>query len=92
MQQGGPIAYAYAAADGYVWALLFGEVLPMQQCGPTAYVYAAANGHVWANYVFGKCSRCNRVGLLYMHMQLLMATSGPIIFLGDIADAIGWAH
>ena len=27
-----------------------------------------------------------------MYMELLMATSGPIIILGDVADAIGWAH
>ena len=27
-----------------------------------------------------------------LYMQLPMAISGPIIFPGDIADAIGWAH
>ena len=32
------------------------------------------------------------VGPLYMHMWLLMATSGPIIFLGSVLSATGWAH
>ena len=36
--------------------------------------------------------RCNRAGPLHMCMWLLMATSEPIFALGDVADAIGWAH
>ena len=64
----------------------------MQQGGPTAYVYAAADVYVWANYLFGKCSQYNRVGLLNMHMRLPMATSGPFNILQSVADAIGQAH
>ena len=53
------------------------------------HAYAAANGYAWANYIFGKRLRCNRVGSLHLHMQLPMTTSRLIIFLGDVADAIG---
>ena len=52
----------------------------MQQSGPIVYAYVAADGYVWADYIFGKSSRCNRVGQLYMHMWLPMAMSGPIVF------------
>ena len=61
----------------------------MQQGGPIVYAYAAANGYVWANCFFGKHRRCNKVGRSHMHMQLPMATPGPIIFLESTSDAIG---
>ena len=63
----------------------------MQQGGPIPYAHVAADGHIWADYFFGKGSRCNRVGLLYMHVRLPMATSGPINILQSIANAIGQA-
>ena len=52
----------------------------MQQSGPIVYAYVAADGYVWADYIFGKSSRCSRVGQLCMHMWLLMAMSRLIVF------------
>ena len=82
MQQSGPITYAYAAADGYVWAkYIFWEVPSMQQGGPIAYAYAAADRY-----------RCSRVGQLHMSIQLLIATPRHLNLLRSITDAMGQAH
>ena len=81
---------------GYRWLrlgpLFFQEVQPMPWGGPIIYAHAAANGYDWAGSFFMKFCRCDRVGPSHMHMQLLIATSGPIIVLGNAADALGWAH
>ena len=54
--------------------------------------YVAADSYIWADYFFGKCPQCNRVGQLHMCMWLPIATPGPIKVLGSVTKAIGWAH
>ena len=60
--------------------------------GPIAYVHVTADSYVWVDYFSGKCPRCNKVGPLHMHMQLLMATSELIFVLGCAPNATWWAH
>jgi hypothetical protein len=74
MHCGGPIAYVTATADELEW--------------PIAYSTAADDGFAWAHYFSGSCCRCSRMGPSCTHLQLPMASLGPISFLGGAADAL----
>ena len=67
-------------------------VLLIKQGRPISYAYVAADGNVWSDYFFEKFPWCNRVGPWHMRMWLPIATPRLIVFLEDVANAIGWAY
>jgi hypothetical protein len=103
----GPLAFAAAAAEGFAWAHHFSARCADAQGGPISICSCCCRWLRLGPLISGRCRRCLRMGPWLFREALptplngpiefaaaapmVMASLGPISFLGGAIDALKWA-